>query len=316
MTAVSYGFPGPYRGGTWSAEIRVPGSKRTAAEPASVELQSGAARYFATIGSRPLRGRDFEDTDTGQSRRVAIVNEAFAREYLNGTDPVGRVFGFDDKEPGGGDPVTIVGLVRDMLHNGVREHPVPTVYLPFTQTESASDPILLVSAGKKPATLIPTVGRTLGAIDPAIALSDARTIRQRFDDSIFLDRMVASVTVLFAGLSLIIAGVGLYGILSYEVVRRTPEIGIRIALGAEAKDVRWMVVRDGLLLVAAGAAIGIPIAVAGARLARQMVFGIQPADPLTFVASLAFLLLVAVVAAGLPGRRASLVEPIQALRQD
>jgi predicted permease len=316
VTAVSYGFPGPYQGGTWSAGIRVPGSARTVAEPGSVELQSAAARYFETIGSPPVRGRDFQAGDTGQSRKVAIVNEAFSREYLNGADPVGRIFSFDDKEPQGGIPTYIVGQVRNMLHNGVRERPAPTVYVPITQAESASDPILLVRAGVTADTLIPLIRRELAALDPAVTLSDVQTVRQRFDDSIFLDRLIASVSGLFAILSLILAGVGLYGVLSYDVAQHTPEIGIRIALGADPRKMLWLVVRDGLILSSAGAAIGIPLALAGARLAGGLLFGVKPTDPTTFVAGVVFMLLIAIVAAGVPGRRASMVEPMQALRQE
>ncbi|HEU0139637.1 MAG TPA: ABC transporter permease [Bryobacteraceae bacterium] len=316
VTAVSYGFPGPYQGGTWSAGIRVPGSERTAVEPASVELQSVAARYFETIGSLPVRGRDFQDSGAEQMRKVAIVNEAFSREYLNGADPVGHTLSFDDKEPQGGIPIYIVGQVRNMLHQGVREHPVPTVYLPVTQMESTSDPILLVRAGVSTGTLVPLLRRELAALDRAVTLSGVRTVRQRFEDSIFLDRLIASVSVLFAILSLVLAGVGLYGVMSYLVAQRTAEIGIRVALGAAPGRMLWLVLRDGLILIFAGAAIGIPLALIGARLAAGLLFGVKPADPAAFAASAVFMLLIGLAAAAVPGLRAASVDPMQTLRRE
>ena len=244
------------------------------------------------------------------------MNEAFAREYLNGAGAVGRVFSFDDKEPQGGNAITIVGQVRDMLHHGVRERPVPTVYLPDTQAESVSDPVLLVRAASGADTLIPIVRRELVTIDPSMTLNDVRTVRQRFDDSIFLDRLIAYVSGLFAILALVLAAVGVYGVLSYAVAQRTHEIGVRIALGAEPRRMLWLVVRDALLLIAAGIATGMPLALAAARVTGHLLFGVKPTDPLTFLASAGFLLLVAVLAAGVPGHRASAVEPMQALRHE
>lgn len=316
VASVTYGLPGPYQGGMWTAGIRVPGSGRTAQGPASVELQGVGPRYFETIGSPPVRGRDFGDGDRALWRKLAIVNEAFAREFLNGSNPVGRILSFDDKEPRGGEPVYIIGQVRDMLHNGVRERPVATVYLPAGQTETGSDPVILIRAVAGFEGLVPALRRQVAALDRAVTITDLRTVRQRVDDSIYLDRLISMVSGFFAFLALVLAGVGLYGVISYLVVERTPEIGIRVALGAEPGQMLWMVMREALLLIVAGAAVGTPLAIAGARVVSALLFGITPGNPAILVASLSFLLLVGGAGAALPARRAARVAPMEALRRE
>ncbi len=260
-----------------------------------------------------LRGRDF-DPQRDDKATVAIVNQAFSREFLGGADPVGRSLRLGEGE--GAPPIRIIGMVRDMRHGGVRERPAPTVYLSIAQGECNSEPLVFVRAAAGGDRLAPLLRRELAALDPTVTLSDIRTVRQAFDDSIYLDRLVASLSGLFAALSLVLAGVGLYGVLSYLVAQRTPEIGIRLALGAAPGAMLWLVLREGLLLVAIGDVLGVPIAMLGARLASGLLFGVAPADPYTFAASVCFLLLVGSIAAGLPGRRASSISPMQALRQE
>jgi putative ABC transport system permease protein len=307
----------PYQGGIWSAGMRVPGSARTASEGVEIALQGVGPGYFATLGSRPLRGREFDDNDMRATRKIALVNQAFVSEFFPGsTDPVGRVLSFDDSKPEGGEPTYIVGLVRDILHKGLKTPAEPTVYVPFHQGQVGFDPTLLVRTQLPPDTLLPMIRRELNRLDPEVALTEPRTIRQRVDDSIFADRMIATLSGFFGGLALLLAAVGIYGVMAYAVAQRTAELGLRIALGANPAKIGRMVLRDGLLLIAAGIAIGLPLSVAAGRISSSLLYGIQPGDPLAFVLTVAVLLVIGMVAAFVPARRAASIEPVEALRHE
>ena len=316
IASVSYGMPGPYQGGDASASIRVPGSARTAKEGVEISEQFIGPAYFATIGIRPLRGREFDPGDWRSTRKIAVVNEAFVRQFLPGTpDPTGRILSFDDSKPEGGDPTYIVGLVHDILHDGLKTTAKSTVYVPLRES-GFIDPMLLVRAQLPPASLLPVIRRELSSINPEVALVEPRTLRERVDDSIFADRMIATLSGFFGGLALLLAAIGIYGVMAYAVTRRTAEIGLRIALGAAPAKITWMVLRDGLLLIALGVAIGLPFALAAGRISASLLYGIKPNDPLTFGLTIAVLLAIGVLAAFLPARRAAAVEPVEALRHE
>ena len=245
-----------------------------------------------------------------------MVNEAFVRQFLPGTpDPTGRILSFDDSKPEGGDPTYIVGLVHDILHDGLKTTAKSTVYVPLRES-GFIDPMLLVRAQLPPASLLPVIRRELSSINPEVALVEPRTLRERVDDSIFADRMIATLSGFFGGLALLLAAIGIYGVMAYAVTRRTAEIGLRIALGAAPAKITWMVLRDGLLLIALGVAIGLPFALAAGRISASLLYGIKPNDPLTFGLTIAVLLAIGVLAAFLPARRAAAVEPVEALRHE
>jgi predicted permease len=317
IASIGYGLPGPYQNGDSSTSIRVPGSARTAKEAAQVSQQSIGPAYFETIGVRPLRGREFNPGDFRSTRKIAVVNRAFVREFLPGTlDPIGRIIGFDDSKPEGGEPTYIVGLVRDILHDGLKTTAKSTVYVPFHEGQFIYDPTLLVRAQLPPASLLPAIRRAIAQIDPEVALVEPRTLRQRVDDSIFIDRMIATLSGFLGGLALLLAAIGIYGVMAYAVARRTAEIGLRIALGAAPARIEWMVLRDGLLLIALGVAIGLPLSLAAARVSASLLYGVEPNDPLTFAITIAVLLAIGILAALLPARRAAAVAPIKALRHE
>jgi predicted permease len=317
IASISYGAPGPYRGGSWSAGIRVPGSARTAREGVEIDEQGVGPAYFKTIGVRPLLGREFNLADLRSTRKIAVVNEAFVREFLPGTqDPTGRILSFDDSKPEGGEPTYIVGLAPDILHEGLKTPAKSTVYVPFHAADITFDPTLLVRAQVAPAALLSAIRRELGQIDPEVALIEPRTLRERVDDSIFVDRMIAALSGFFGALALLLAAIGIYGVMAYSVTRRTAEIGLRIALGAAPAKIAWMVLRDGLLLIALGVAIGLPLSLAAGRISASLLYGVKPNDPPTFIVTIAVLLGVGVLAALLPARRAAVVAPIEALRHE
>jgi predicted permease len=317
VTSVSNGFPGLFQRGFWGATIRVPGSERTAREPVEVDMQYVAPRFFETIGSVPLLGREFDRNDTATSRKVAVVSETFVRAFLPGeAHPLDRTLSFDDSKPEGGAPVFIVGVVRDIRQKGPREKPAPTVYVPATQTDSPSWPAILVRTQMPQAALLTAVYRELARLGPGGALWEWMTIREQVDDSIFRERMLATLSGFFGALALLLAAVGLYGVVAYGTARRAGEIGIRLALGAERGQVLWMVLRDALALVGLGLAIGLPVSLAAARTVSSILFGIEPADPLAFLSTAAVLAAIGLAAAFLPARRAATLEPSQVLRHE
>jgi predicted permease len=317
VSSVSYGFPGPFLMGTSSATIRVRGSERTAAEPADIDTAHVAPLYFETIGTPLVAGREFEQKDMDSPRKIAVVNEAFVREFLPGDKhPEAGTLSFDDRKPNGGEPTFIVGVVRDIRHAGIQKAARPTVYTPIDQGGNAGMPTMLLRTESPPAALLPVLYRELNRIGPSIGFASIGTLREQVDDSIFEQRMLAAIGGFFGTLALVLAAVGLYGVVAYGTARRTGEIGIRIALGALRSQVLWMVLRDSMGMVAVGLVIGLPAALAAARAVDSVLFGIQPADPLTFAATATTLAVIGLGAAFLPALRAAHLEPSQVLRHE
>jgi len=317
VTSLSYAAPGPYQGGSWSAGIRVPGSERTAKEGVEVAMQGIGPAYLATIGSPPLEGREFDENDWRTGRKIALVNQAFRREFMPGVrNPVGRVLSFDDSKPEGGEPTYIVGLVRDILHDGVKEGAKPTVYIPWRAADVRFDPSLVVRGQLSPEALLPLIRAEITRMDPEVAMREPRSLRERVDDSIFLDRLTATLSGFFGGLALLLAAVGIYGVMAYSVTRRTGEIGLRIALGAATGRIQWMVLRDGLVLIAAGIAIGLPLALAATRVSASLLFGVRANDSLALGSTVAVLVITGIASAWIPARRAAAIAPVEALRNE
>ena len=312
VLSASAGFPGPYEGGHYSGDLFVPGIERRR-ERMEIGRQRVQPQYFVTIGSPPLSGREFDEHDIKGGRKVAVVNQAFAREFFGGLDPVGRSLGLNADGPA---DVTIVGLIRDMQHNGIRDSAAPLVYVPEAQEENGSAPLYLVRGSIPPGDLLQLVRRELTSIDGSAAIERVQTLRQRIDDSIFRERMLAGLSVLLGALAVGLAAVGLYGVMSYVVTRRTGEIGVRMALGAGPRRVLWTILREGLAVVVLGIVIGVPGSVVAARISRTLLFGIRPADPVAIGLSLAILLGAGAAATLIPARRASRVDPARALRTE
>ncbi len=313
VSLVSYGAPGPFLGGFSNMSMRIPGSELTAKEPVWVSVQEVAPRYFEILGSAPLAGREIDRSDTPESRKVAVVNEAFVRKMLAGDPhPLERVVSFQE---GKVDPTFIVGVVRDIPHTGLREKVVPTVYVPAARMTGWWGAILVRSALPRDE-MARAIRAEVARLGPDVTSSDPRTLGQRIDESIFQDRLLATVGGFFGGLALLLAAIGLYGVVAYGMARRGREIGIRIALGARRGIVLRMVLGDALALVAVGLAIGLPASLAAARTVSKVLFGVRPADPLTFITTACALLAVGLVAALLPARRAASIQPVQVLRQE
>jgi predicted permease len=310
VTGASFAFPGPFLAGSSSGSLQIQGATTAKEEYTSIHL-SGPG-YFEIIGAAIIAGRGIERSDTAQSRPAAVVNEAFVRRYFPDDSRVlDRVLKVGDWGPG-----PIVGVVRDIAHDGLRKKPEPTVYLPASQLpESNWEPTIVARATLPPAAVTAGIRREFASLGLLLA-HEPKSIRQRIDESIFEDRLLATVGAFFGALALALAAVGLYGVMAYGTARRAREIGIRIALGARRPEVVWMVLRDALMLIAAGLVIGLPASYAAATEVRTLLFDIKPLDPAALGITAAVLAVVGVAAALLPARRAATLEPLSVLRQD
>jgi predicted permease len=278
-----------------------------------------------------IAGREFRDDDSpavspslpdslstrpqeGPGPRVAIVNESFARHFFAGRNPIGMHICRDESY----NPATayeVVGVVADAHYFGLREALEAMIYVPVWRDTPTSRVMCLRTAGQPPA-LGDAIHREVSAIDPAVPVMNVRTIEQNVDNNILEDRLLMSLSGFFGVLALLLAAVGLYGVISFAVTRRTREIGIRMALGAERGSVVWLVGRYAAALVATGAAIGVVGALALTKLIRSFLFGITPQDPAAIAVATVVLAGAAALACYVPARRATQVDPIVALRQD
>ncbi len=269
--------------------------------------------YFRTLNVPILRGRDFAAADAANSPAVVIVNDAFARKYLAGQDPVGkRLFQYG---AGGQTPTEIVGVVETTRSRRLTDPARPAMYFPLTQMPDRAL-TLSIRTGFDPSATISLVRGLVKSLDANVPIFNIHTLAQQKDNSLALQRMAATLLGGFGVLALMLAALGIYGMLAYSVSRRTREIGVRMALGAQVADVLRMVFRQGLGLTAFGLVIGLLGAIAATRLLRGFLYEVQPLDPVTFVVVSATLVLVATGACWLPARRAARVDPMIALRHE
>jgi len=268
--------------------------------------------YFQTLGIQLLKGRGFTTQDTLNSPPVAIVDETFARQHFQNEDPLGK--GLILTLPGG-PGIEIVGVVRHVKHAGLDEQAAgsPQFYLNFNQRRS-SPSHLLVRSVIDPLSLAGAVRDQVWALNKDQPVYNVRTMEQVMSQSIAPRRFSALLMVIFGFVALVLASIGLYGMVSYSVAQRTSEIGIRVALGARRRDVLTMVIKQAMGLALFGAVAGLATALVLARLLKNLLFGVGAADPLTFVAVAVVLLSVALLASFVPARRAAKVDPMEALR--
>jgi predicted permease len=270
-----------------------------------------APDFFETLGIPLVAGRAIRPGDGPQTPEVAVVNESFARVYFGG-QALGRRFGY-----GRGarhQDVEIVGVVRDGKAGSLREEQRRFVYLPHAQREVLGSMTFYARTAGEPDALVGRVHALVRAVDPDLPVSDLKTMRAQVRESLFVERMVAALSAAFGVLATLLAALGLYGVMAFAVALRTREIGIRMALGAQRRDVLRMVLRDVAVLVALGVALGLPGGYGIGRVVETQLFGLNARDPLTFAAATAALLVVALLAGYIPARRAARVDPMVALR--
>ena len=265
--------------------------------------------YFSTLEIPMLMGRDFGAHDARDSVKVAIINETLARQLFPGDHPIGLRFGQNVREI-----VQVIGVVKDTKYANLVDAPQATVYFPITQTPWPVQVTFLLRHTGAAGLTTAVARQRLAAINPDLPIYRVNTLEVEAQESLLRQRLLARVSSLFGVTTLLLAGVGLYGLMSFAVARRRKEIGVRMALGAERRNVLWMTLRESIGLIAVGIIIGVPSALALMRLGRTFLFGLTPADPLTLTAAVALLAGVGALAAYIPARRASQVNPIGALR--
>ena len=268
--------------------------------------------FCHTLGIPILRGRDVTDADTRSAPKVVLVNETFSKRFFPKGDPLGHSVGKNKPES----RFTIVGVIGDSKYKRVDEKSKPTLYFPYAQTTPIPNMQVELRTRGNPEALIPSVHAVLHGLDPNLPIQKPMTQRAQFDESFSQARLFARLSIFFGVIAVLLVATGLYGTLAYRVGRRTPEIGVRMALGAQRGQVLWMILRESLLVSAAGILVGAPLAFAGAKLMRSMLFGVLPGDSFSFVGALVGVILVALAASLVPVRRAVRVDPVVALRYE
>jgi predicted permease len=278
-------------------------------------LNGIAPNFLAAMEIPLLLGRGFTDHDTAGGPKVAIVNQAFARQIFGDENPIGRRFIFGSTPTASAAEIEIVGVARDAKYTGLREAPPPTIYVPATQMPEGVANYCVRAAGN-PAALFPALRAAVRELDPTLPVLNLRTQDEQIERISSEERLFARLSGFFGVVALTLACVGLYGLLSFLVLNRTGEIGLRMALGALPGQVLRMILRESLALVGLGVALGLLAAYGGSRFIQSMLFGISPADPLTYGAVALLLIAAPLLASLLPARRAAGVEPMAALRSE
>ncbi|HEY6445130.1 MAG TPA: ABC transporter permease [Acidobacteriaceae bacterium] len=266
--------------------------------------------FFGTLGIPIVAGRGITAADTQQATRVAVVNQTLAQRYLQGRSPIGHMLG------GPKNPLLIVGVVKDNKYASADEEPVPMAWYSYQQNDSIGAMDVEVRAAGEPLALLPEARRIVRELDPNAPLQDPTVLQAEFAETYQMPALFARLGGFFGGLAALLVAVGLYGTLAYRVNRRIAEIGIRMALGAERRRVLWMILRESLVLVAVGLAVGLPLAWFGSKVMASMVYKLTVHDPVSLTVAGAGVLAVALLAAWLPARRAASVEPMVALRME
>ncbi len=271
--------------------------------------------YFQTMGIPHLRGRSFTEQDQGNTPGVVIVNEALANRYWPNEDAIGKRLGSFEEVPGKQKWLEIVGVVGNVRHKAIEMEVMEEVYFPYKQSPG-NFMNLVVRTTSDPASMVPAIRSQVLSVDKDQPVSDIMTMDQRVAKSVAAKRFVMFLLGAFSILALGLASVGIYGVMAYLVTQRTQEIGVRMALGAQKRDVLKLVVRKGMALAIIGAAIGLVASLALTRLMRSLLFEVTPTDWLTFVTASTVLLIAALLASYIPAHRATKVDPLTALRYE
>jgi predicted permease len=301
-------------GSSWTSNAVVQGKTETPGRPNHVVMNGVDPAFFSTYEMPLMLGRAFTERDDSAAPKVAIVNQAFARAHFGHESPIGRRFGLGEQENAA--DFEIVGVVRDARSIRINDDPRPSAFLPYPQLRNARAANFAIRTAAEPASLAPALRKALREIEPTIPLFNIRTQEEQLGRMLAPERLFAGLSAFFGLLALLLAAIGLYGLMAYTVVRRTGEIGLRMALGALPGAVLSMILRDSLRLVAIGAAVGLASAYGLTHLVESRLYGLSAADPATYAGVVVLLLAVATVASLIPARSAAKVDPMVALRAE
>ena len=327
VRSMSYSLYSPQDGESWNDEVFIQGRTPESTQDISVGWLRVGPDYFKTIGTPVLQGRPIGEQDTATSQRVAVVDEAFVRKFLPKEDPIGQHFGF--AQAGHSGDYEIVGVVKDTQYRdpAETEKQNPMFFLPYFQrvqfqntnyqtAEVHSQFLNMIEfqVAGAPENIAPEVRRVLASIDPNLSITDIRSLSEQVGRVFNQQRLIARLTELFSLLALLLASIGLYGVTAYNIARRTSEIGIRMALGADRKNVVAMVLRGAFWQIGIGLVVGLPLVILAGRLMASKLYGVGAFNPLILGAAVALLGLCALIAGLVPARRAASIEPVDALR--
>lgn len=307
----------PISNGAWRSSMHPTGYTPGPREEMGALLKRVSGHYFDTTGVEIVAGRGLSPSDTSTATKVVVINQTLANKYFPHGDAVGRTIGVDLDTDG---PWNIVGVARDTraldLRGATSE---PLIYLPLVQLSGAHDAfanIILVRTAGDPAMTTRAVRGALHSVDPNLPILNIRTMQEHLDTFTSSETLISRLTSTFAMLAVLLSAIGLYGVMSFNVVRRTNEIGIRMALGASNGGVQWMILRESLWLLVIGLAIGLPATLVATRLLRSQLYQMSPFDPIVFVAATLGIAAITLLSAWLPSRRAASIDPMVALRYD
>ena len=278
-----------------------------------VRWNAVGADFFHVIGTPILQGRDFTAGDSANSMKVAIVNQTFVERYLPGRPPLGHHLGIDGEH---GPQYTIVGVAQNSKYTRVRELDAPKAYFPYEQIPDIASMQVELRTGGNPAAFLPQAQRVIQDLGPDLAALQPMTQQAQFEASFSEEHLFARLALFFGMLAALLVATGLYGTLAYRVSRRTAEFGVRMALGARPQQLLWSILRETLLLCAAGVLLGLPLAIGGARLLRSFLFRLAPEDPVSLAVAVVATCAVVLIASAVPARRATRVDPLVALRYE
>ncbi|MGB7211041.1 MAG: ABC transporter permease [Gemmatimonadales bacterium] len=314
VTAVTTAMAPLLAGARWTTDVRVQGFPEGPDIDNESSFNEIGAGYFKTLSIPMISGRDFTTADRLGAPKVAIVNEAFVKKFGLGADAVGKYMSDDGRK--GPLDIQIIGVAKNSKYSDVKEETPPLFFTPWRQDGQVGSMNFLVRTAEPSATILHTIPAVMKQIDPGLPVMDLKSMPQQIRENVFLDRMISVLSASFAVLATLLAGIGLYGVLAYTVAQRTREIGVRMALGADAHQVRAMVMRQVAGMMAIGGGIGVVVALGLGRAASSVLFGLKGADPFVFAISIVILALVAGAAGYVPALRASRVDPMNALRYE
>lgn len=298
----------------WESSILVAGRVNKPGENSDAYINRVSAGYFKTLGIHLLAGRTFRNSDTANSPKVVVVSESFAKYYFGEQPAIGQWIGrgYDPSAPR---DMQIIGIVNDIDYQDLREKDERDLYLCAPQGGELDTTVYLRAKGD-PRSVLAAARRLVHEMEPKAPVTNLKTLETQMDESLVTERMIASLCTAFTVLAVLLAMLGLYGVMAYMVTQRSREIGIRVALGALSRNVVWLVMREVVVLVAVGIAVAMPIVLALARLVKSELYGIEPTDPISIAGSVLLLSGIAILAGFVPARRAASADPLQILRYE
>lgn len=302
-------------GNNWSNSLVVEGFQAGPDTDTNASFNAIGPGYFKTMGMALMAGREFTRADAQNAPKVAIINQAFARKFNLGDNPLGKHVGLGGG-PGTKTDIEIVGMVRDAKYSDVKQQVPPQYFMPFRQQERLGDAYFYVRTSTPPEQMLATIPIVMRKLDASLPINDIKTMETQVRENVSQDRIISTLSLAFALLATVLAAIGLYGVLAYTVAQRTREFGLRMALGADGGAVRGMVMKQVARMAIVGGAIGMVIATGVGQLAKSLLFEMEGYDPLVLTAATFALALVAVGAGFIPALRASKIDPMTALRYE